>query len=150
MKGFKKDGKFRPTENRKKSSLTKDDIKHQHSDDRIGKTLPLTRKKVDTDNPQNCKYGNCIKKGKDINEFCSDCLKYANKTMTQDDLDSRNKKSLDRTPTHKVTEKIFNNLDIGGIKSDESLDYSDDDENEIIYTDKNDHAYIISVRDYID
>ncbi len=46
LKGFTKDGKFRPTGNRNKSSLKKEDIVHQHSEDRIGRTLPLTRKKV--------------------------------------------------------------------------------------------------------
>jgi len=47
LKGFTKDGKFRPTGNRNKSSLKKSDIKeHQFADDRIGRTLPITRKKV--------------------------------------------------------------------------------------------------------
>lgn len=50
MKGFKKNGKFIPTETRKKSSLTKSDVKkHQFEDDRIGKTLPISRRKESLD-----------------------------------------------------------------------------------------------------
>jgi len=57
MKGFTKGKgkgkKFIPTSNKKQGLKVSDIKKHQHEDDRIGKTLPLTRRKGNLDKGDN-------------------------------------------------------------------------------------------------
>jgi len=84
MKGHMENGKFHPHTEYKKGT--------RKSRDQQVKTQGVKIRKQRI-NPE-CKYGDCIAKGKDINEFCSSCLAFANKNMRQSDLDNIRKERV--------------------------------------------------------
>jgi hypothetical protein len=102
LKGFKKDGKFRPTGSRNTSSLTKKDVEHQHADDRIGRTLPLTRKKVGSCKTCGMKFTNkdyenaSAGRESPVGDYDDECYP----------CQLRDKKSLDKVEDPKVSKEL--------------------------------------------